>query len=360
MYFCNTGAEAIETAIKVARKAALVRAHERSAGDPDGLGGPGDLDDLDDLDDFDDDAPTGPTPARRIVAFERAFHGRSIGALSLTHKRAYREPFEPLMPDVTFVPFGDLDAARAVIDASTCAVFVEPVQGEGGYHLAPDGFLAGLRAACDEVGALLIFDEVQCGLGRTGRLWAHEHWGVTPDIMAIAKPLAGGLPIGAALMTQRVADVMGVGDHGSTFAGGPLVCRAAEVVLDRVSSPGFLQDVVARGERLVAGLLALDSERIVEIRGLGLMIGVELDVPVKGVVEAAREAGVLLIGAGETTLRLCPPLIVGEAEIDLAVATIGRALAAQPAPGDTAAAIPSAEGDPSAAPDSAPDPDPTG
>ena len=326
VYFCNTGAEAIETAIKVSRKNALVQAQKRAEELPDGGGegrgieaSPGD-----------DPAPT-PTPARRIVAFERSFHGRSIGALSLTYKPAYREPFQPLMPDVTFVPFGDLDAALAVIDSDTCAVFVEPVQGEGGYHPAPDGFLEGLRAACDETGALLVFDEVQCGLGRTGRLWAHEHWGVTPDIMAIAKPLAGGMPIGAALMTQAVADVMGVGDHGSTFAGGPLVCRAAEVVLDRVSDPKFLSAVNRRGERLVAGLLGLDSERIIAVRGLGLMVGVDLDVPVAGVVEAAREDGVLLIGAGVTTLRLCPPLILTDGEIDTAVETIGRALASQAA-----------------------------
>lgn len=289
VFLCNSGTEAIEAAIKFARRST-------------------------------------PPERTEFVAFEGAFHGRSVGSLSLTHKAAYREPFGPLMPGVRFVPFGDLDAALAAIGPGTCAVFVEPIQGEAGYRVSPPGFLAGLRAACEESGARLVFDEVQCGLGRTGRLWAHENWGVTPDIMAIAKPLAGGLPVGAALVTESVARALSVGDHGTTFGGGPLVCRAAEVVLERVAQPAFLAEVRDKGLRLVERLEAQSLPHLLELRGLGLMVGVEFDVPVKPLVEAARELGLLLVSAGPNTVRLCPPLVVSRAQIDHAAEVIGVAV----------------------------------
>lgn len=296
VYFANTGAEAIESAIKFARR--YQGAHR----------------------------PEGAPPRHRLVAFERAFHGRSMGAVSMTYKEAYRAPFAPLLEGVTFLPFDDVEALAQGIDEETCAVFVEPVQGEGGYHPASPDFLTALRRRCDETGALLVLDEIQCGLGRTGRLWAHEWYGVEPDMMAIAKPLAGGLPIGATLMRQAVADAIRPGDHGSTFAGGPLVCRAAELVLDRVAEPAFLAEVRHRGGYLAERLRGLGLPQVLEVRGLGLMVGVDLDLPVKGVIEAARERGLLIIGAGTHTLRLCPPLIVDHAQIDLAVETIGAAV----------------------------------
>ena len=230
------------------------------------------------------------------------------------------------MPGVVFAPFNDVEAAKQVIDDEVCAVIVEPVQGEGGVRLATVEFLTALRVLCDEHQALLIVDEVQCGLGRTGTLWAYEAAGVTPDIMTLAKPLAGGLPIGAALVTQAVADVLKPGDHASTFAAGPLVCRAALVVFDRLSTPEFLDNVRAQAAYLEHRLNMLESELIVEVRAAGLLAGVEMTATVAPLIAAARQAGLLVINAGENVLRLAPPLIVGQEEIDRAVAMIAGAL----------------------------------
>jgi predicted acetylornithine/succinylornithine family transaminase len=293
VFFCNSGSEANETALKFARKWARAR--------------------------------FGPQK-HRVLAFEDGFHGRSLGALSLTHKPKYRQPFEPLVPGVTFAPFNDLAAAERVIDDDTCAVFVEPVQGEGGVHPARPEFLAGLRELCQRHNALLVFDEVQCGLGRTGHLWAHQAAGVIPDIMTLAKPLAGGLPIGATLVTEAVASILEPGDHGSTFGGNPIACAAALPIFDRISQPEFLRRVAAMGQRLVQGLEALASRHIAQVRGAGLMIGVELDQPVKPLLEAALARGLVVINAGENVLRLTPPLIVSPAEIDQALVVLGACL----------------------------------
>lgn len=295
VYFCNSGAEANEAALKFARKYAFVN----HAG----------------------------LPKTKVVSFSQGFHGRTMGALATTYKTKYRTPFAPLMGHVVFAPFNDVAAAKAAIDAETCAVIVEPIQGEGGIVPATADFLQALRQACDGHDVCLIFDEVQCGLGRTGFLWAHERYGVTPDIMTLAKPLAGGLPIGAALLTQRVAEAIEPGDHGSTFAGGPLVCTAANVVFDRVSDPDFLAHVRAMGAYLHGKLqAALPSEQVVEIRGAGLMLGVELNRPVAEVTQSCVAQGVLVIGAGENVVRLIPPLIVGEEEIETAVAALVKAM----------------------------------
>jgi len=293
VFFTNSGSEANEGALKFVRKWARAR------------GGEG---------------------KHEIVAFGGSFHGRTMGALSTTYKAIYREPFAPLVPGVCFAPFNDLDAARALISDATCAVIVEPVQGEGGIHAATPEFLRGLRALCDEHGALLIFDEVQCGLGRTGRLWAHEAYGVAPDVMTLAKPLANGLPIGAILVTEDVAAAIGPGEHGSTFAGGPVVCRAAQVVFDRVSPPAFLAAVAANGEYLRRRLRELGSSHIVEVRGAGLLVGVELDVPVAPILAAARARGLLVINAGEQVLRIAPPLVVTAEHIDAAVDILSACL----------------------------------
>ncbi|MEW6580635.1 MAG: aspartate aminotransferase family protein [Chloroflexota bacterium] len=293
VYFCNSGTEAVEAAIKFARKSARETF------------GPGKTD---------------------LVAFSGSFHGRTAGALALTAREKYQAPFRPLMPGVTFAPFNDSAAAEKLIGPQTCAVFVEPVQGEGGIHAATSEFLGTLRALCDRYGALLVFDEIQCGMGRTGKLWAHEHFGVKPDMMTLAKALGGGLPIGATLLTDPVAQALAPGDHGSTFAGGPVVCRAAQVVLRRVSDAAFLARVTALGTRLVERLRDLHSPHIREVRGLGLMVGVELDIEVAPLIKAGYAHGVIMINAGPQVLRLLPPLIVEEAHIDQFAEVLGTIL----------------------------------
>ena len=300
VFFCNSGAEANEAAIKFARK---WKKEQRSRG----AGEQG-----------------GNLPG--IIAFSGGFHGRTIGALSVTYKEQYREPFAPLMPGVVFAEYNNLASAAAVIDNDTCAVIVEPVQGEGGVHPATPEFLQGLRDLCDQHGALLIFDEVQCGLGRTGRLWAHEAYGIMPNIMTLAKPLAGGLPIGAALVTEEVASALKPGDHGSTFAAGPLVCAAANVVFERVNQPAFLAQIQDNAAYLKHRLNKLESDQITEVRAAGLLIGVELKGPVNPIIAAARDKGLMLINAGENVLRLAPPLIISREQIDTAVAIIEECL----------------------------------
>jgi acetylornithine/succinyldiaminopimelate/putrescine aminotransferase len=212
------------------------------------------------------------------------------------------------------------------MDETVCAIIVEPVQGEGGIYPATPEFLQGLRSLADQYDALLIFDEVQCGVGRTGHLWAYQGLGVEPDILTAAKPLAGGLPIGAILMRQKVANAMHKGDHGSTFAGGLVVTRAAEYVVDRISAPEFLESVRAKGKLLKELLDELNSPHIKEVRGSGLMVGVELDIDVTPIVEKGYERGLLLVSAGANVLRFVPPLIISEAEIKHAVTQVGEIL----------------------------------
>ncbi|HEX6290642.1 MAG TPA: acetylornithine transaminase [Herpetosiphonaceae bacterium] len=295
VFFCNSGAEAVEGALKFARKTARER---HGAG------------------------------KTSIVAFEHGFHGRTTGALAATHKAAYREPFEPLLPGVRFAPFNDLDAAAGAVDKSVCAVIVEPIQGEGGITPATDAFLRGLRQLCDRHGALLIFDEIQCGGGRTGTVWAHEPSGITPDIMVIAKPLGGGLPIGAILTTDAVAAHLNPGDHGSTFAGSPLVCAVASAVFRRLSDPELLAHVREMGEHLRSRLLELQSldSRIVDVRGRGLMQGLQIEGSAADVKNAAQEDGLLLVPAGADVLRFVPPLIVEREQIDEAIGILRHAL----------------------------------
>jgi len=315
VYFCNSGTEANEAALKFARKYAKVNTAV-----------PAEPETISHL----NNSTFGHEwthPKTHIVAFSGSFHGRTMGALSVTYKAHYREPFGPLIPGVTFAPFNDVAAARQAITDQTCAVIVEPVQGEGGVNPASPEFLQALRDLCDTHNALLIFDEVQCGLGRTGHLWAHEAYGITPDIMTLAKPLAGGLPIGATLVVQKVADVIQPGDHGSTFAAGPLVCTAANVVFDRVSQPGFLQQIEENGAYLRHRLQALESDEIAAVRGSGLLVGLELKTAVAPLIAAARSHGLMIINAGENVVRLAPPLIVNREQIDTAVAVIEECLA---------------------------------
>ncbi|CAM6083378.1 unnamed protein product [Calypogeia fissa] len=272
------------------------------------------------------------TEKTELIAFNNGFHGRTLGALALTSKIQYRAPFEPLMPGVTFIEFGDLEAVAEVVKKSgkVAAIFLEPVQGEGGVYPAVASFLKGLRDLCDETGTLLVFDEIQCGLARTGTLWAHEPYGVEPEIMTLAKPLAGGLPIGAVLVKNSVASAVAYGDHGSTFAGGPLVCTAALAVMDRLQEPGFLESVQAKGKYLVQRLtesLIGKNQHVQEIRGAGLLVGIQLDVSANPVVLAAREEGMILITAGKgDVVRLAPPLIISEKELDHAVNILVKCL----------------------------------
>lgn len=285
VFFCNSGAEANEAAFKFARKFGRQ------------TGGPG---------------------KNEIVALRNSFHGRLFGTLAATDRPAYQEPFQPLMPGVRFITVGDEAEAREVISPErTAAIIAEPVQGEGGIHCLPTAFARLLRKLADESGALLIFDEVQCGLGRTGRLFAHEALGVTPDILTLAKPLAAGLPMGAVLLTERVAAVMKPGDHGTTFGGGPLVARVALEVLKRVSAPEFLAEVRWKGDRLRRVLEAFRSRPSVKaIRGLGLMWGIELHTEAAPVIAAALERGLIVISAGANVVRLVPPLSIEPAELD--------------------------------------------
>jgi predicted acetylornithine/succinylornithine family transaminase len=283
VFFCNSGAEANEGAFKFARK----WAHDQYGPDK-----------------------------HRIVAFSNAFHGRTFGALAATPREKYQAPFRPLVPGVRFAEFNHLGSAADVIDDDVCAVIVEPVQGEGGVHPATPEFLQGLRTLCDQHHALLIFDEVQCGLGRTGTLWAYQGYGVTPDLLTSAKPLAGGLPMGAVLMTQQVAEVMHAGDHGSTFAASPLVAAVANVVLQKVNEPAFLADVRQKGAYLMERLEEINSPCITAIRGKGLIVGADLTVSASEVVQAGYQHGLLLVNAGPNTLRLVPPLIISMGEID--------------------------------------------
>jgi len=293
-FFCNSGTEANEAAIKFARK------FHTAAG----------------------------RPRERLIAFDNAFHGRTMGALALTYKEAYKAPFQPIMPSVDFLPFDDM-AALETIDDTVCAVFCEPMQGEGGVVPASTPFLEALRRRCDEVGALLVFDEVQCGLGRAGSLFNYELSGVTPDALTLAKPLAAGLPIGAVLLTERLAACIAPGDHGSTFAGGPLVCAAANYTLDRLSDGDFLENVRAMGERLRGGLRPhCDSHGLV-VRGEGLLNGVVFpDAASCGAAQkAAQERGLLVLTAGKgNVLRIAPALTVGEAEIDAALLILVEAI----------------------------------
>lgn len=292
VYFCNSGAEANEAALKFARKYGKTISPSKS----------------------------------NIIAFSGGFHGRTMGVLSATYKEQYRAPFEPLVPGVTFLPFNDIEAFESAINADTCAVIIEPLQGEGGINPASTEFLQALRQQCDAHDTILIFDEIQCGLGRTGLLWGQDAYDVTPDIMTLAKPLAGGLPIGATLVTQKVADVMKPGDHGSTFAAGPLVCAAANAVFDKVSQPAFLEQVKTNGDYLMHRLSTLESDLITEVRGAGFMIGVQMKTAVSPLVTTARDNGLLVLNAGPDVLRLLPPLIANREHIDEAIAILEPAI----------------------------------
>ncbi|MGI3209584.1 aspartate aminotransferase family protein [Roseovarius tibetensis] len=297
VFFTNSGTESCELAIKMARK------HFHDAGQP---------------------ARTG------IIAFEGAFHGRSTAAIAAAGSEKMTDGFGPLMPGFTQVPWGDHDALHAALDETTAAILIEPVQGEGGIRPLPDQCLKGLRALCDEAGILLILDEVQCGMGRTGRLFAHEWAGVTPDIMMVAKGIGGGFPLGAVLATEDAARAMTAGTHGSTYGGNPLGCAVGCAVMDHVADPAFLDEVTRKSALMrqrLEGLVATHPDIFAGVRGAGLMLGLECRVPNTDVARAGYDAQVVTVPAAGNVLRLLPPLNISEDEIAEALTRLDTAAA---------------------------------
>ncbi len=268
------------------------------------------------------------TGRRRVVAAKRGFAGRTMGALSLTWEASYREPFEPLPYPVDWVSYGDESDLEAAVSDQTAVIWLEPIQGEGGVHVAPPGYLQRARELADATGALLVIDEIQTGVGRTGRFLALEHASVVPDMVTMAKGLAGGVPIGAVAMTSAVAAAMPKGGHGTTFGGNPLAAAAGLAVLREFDEADLLAHVERVGQRLRAGLEALGSPKVRAVRGQGLMLGLELKEKVAPYVDALRDAGVLVINAGATVIRFVPPLVIDEAEVDEVVARVARVLEA--------------------------------
>ncbi|WP_020181039.1 aspartate aminotransferase family protein [Methylopila sp. M107] len=298
VFFCNSGAEALEAAIKTARK------HFHANGQPERY---------------------------RLITFEGAFHGRTLATIAAGGQAKYLEGFGPKVEGFDQVPFGDLKAVEEAIGPETAGVLVEPLQGEGGVRSVPPATLRRLREICDEHGLLLVMDEVQTGVGRTGKLFAHELSGVTPDVMAVAKGIGGGFPMGACLATFEAADGMTAGVHGSTFGGNALAMAVGETVLDVVLEPGFLDHVARMGLLLrqkLASVIDTHPELVSEVRGEGLLTGVRCKVPNAEVVAAARDQGLLTVPAGDNVVRLIPPLIVSEEEIAEAVERLDRGLSA--------------------------------
>ena len=296
VFFCNSGAEANEGAIKLARKFF----HDREEHD-----------------------------RYRVVAMENSFHGRTLATLAATGQMKYRKGFEPEVDGFRHVPFGDLDALEKAITPDVCAVLVEPIQGEGGVRIPPRDYLRKVRALCDDRGCLLMLDEVQTGTGRTGTFLAHEHFDFAPDVATLAKGLAGGVPIGALLATDKVAQAFVPGTHASTFGGNPLASAAAVFVVEAVLSDGFLKRVSDKGAYLGTKLqqLAARYSLVKEVRGIGLMQAIELAVQCTDMVAAMRERGVLVNCTADTVLRFLPPLIVTEAEIDEMIVALEAVLA---------------------------------
>ncbi|MBO6164167.1 MAG: aspartate aminotransferase family protein [Lachnospiraceae bacterium] len=294
VFFCNSGTEAIEGAMKTALRYA-----------------------------YDRDGRTG----HEIIAMKHSFHGRSLGALSLTGNAHYQDPFKPLISGIHFADFNDLDSVKALVNENTCAIILEPVQGEGGIYPATEEFLTGIRALCDEKDILLICDEIQCGMGRTGVMFACQRYGVRPDIMTVAKALGCGLPVGAFLTTDKAA-ALKPGDHGSTYGGNPLVCAAADAVLQEFERLQVTDNVQRVGAYLYEKLEALKEEHdiIVDHRGIGLIQGLEFSVPVGDIIKKAQEAGLILINAGTHILRFVPPLVITEAHVDEMIEILEKVL----------------------------------
>jgi len=274
----NSGAESIEAAIKFARKF---------------------------------------TGKKGMIAMNGSYHGKSLGALSLTFNPKYRKSFQPLVDKVSFSPYGDIDGLQNTIDDDTAFIILEPIQGESGIHVPPDGFLQKVRKICDENEILLIFDEIQSGLGRTGRMWASEHWETSPDILCLAKGIAGGVPMGATLVKTDILSVMNKGEHSSTFGGNPLSCSAGTATIQALTQDGLIDNAEKMGKKFREGLDTLKSKHSIirEIRGKGLMIGIELKFEVKDILLEGIKKGVLLLYSGRNILRLLPPLVITDDDV---------------------------------------------
>ncbi len=296
VFFTNSGTEAIEGALKIAKRYAYNR---------DGRGG------------------------HEIIAMEHSFHGRSLGALSVTGNDHYRDPFAPLLPGIRFARFNDLDSVKALVNENTCAVIMETIQGEGGIYPAAEEFLKGVRALCDEHDMLLILDEIQCGMGRSGDMFAWQGYGVKPDVMTVAKALGNGVPIGAFLASGRAAAAMGPGDHGTTYGGNPFVCAAADKVLEIFRTREITAHVRKVGAYLWTSLekFAADHNCVTDHRGRGLIQGLEFNCPVAPIVSRALlENQLVLISAGANVIRFVPPLVITEEDVDWMIEKLEKSL----------------------------------
>jgi acetylornithine/N-succinyldiaminopimelate aminotransferase len=305
VYLCNSGTEAWEAALKLARAHALLLRSE------------------------------GKHLGTKFLALEHSFHGRTMGSVATTHKLKYREPFAPVMPDVDFVPFNDIAALQAAFSTDVCAIVLETIQGEGGINPISPEFFAAARALCDSTGALLICDEIQSGMGRTGKWCAYQHYGILPDVTTLAKPLAGGVPIGAMLCTEEAARAITPGMHGTTFGGNPLACAVAIAVIDFIKNGEInhsdpLTHVTETGDYFRAQLRALQTKHpsILEVRGLGLMIGVELnsDILAKAILTGMMQQHILLNRTHETVLRFLPPFLITRTHIDQTITALDALL----------------------------------
>ena len=300
VFFTNSGTEAVEGALKIARRYAYNK--------------------------------NGDSSQYEIIAMDHSFHGRSMGALSVTGKEAYRAPFEPLIPGIRFATFNDLDSVKAQITDKTCGIIVEPIQGEGGIYPATDEFLKGLRKLADEHDFILIFDEIQCGMGRSGTYFAWQYSGVKPDVLTVAKALGNGVPIGAFLTSGKGNTTLKPGDHGTTYGGNPFVCAAADAVLTIMEKDDILKNVNETGAYLKEKLEGLKAKHphIVDIRGKGMMYGVEFDISVNPIINRALlDEHIVLINAGTNILRIIPALIVTKEVVDEAIEKIDRAITAE-------------------------------
>jgi LysW-gamma-L-lysine/LysW-L-ornithine aminotransferase len=288
-FLSNSGAESVECALKLARK---------YTGKPE------------------------------IIAMMGAFHGKTMGALSATWDKKYREPFLPLVPEIKHVPPDNLEKIKEAITEKTAAVLLEPIRGEGGVRVSPDGFLQGLRQLCDDKNVLLMFDEVQTSFGRTGKLFACEHWNVVPDVMCLAKPFAGGLPIGITVAKEHVMSAFKLGEHSTTFSGSPIVCAAGCAAIDALVEENLTAQAASTGKYFKMRLEELQGKHkiIKEVRGLGLMLGVELRFDVLNVILRAAEKGVLMLDAGRNVLRFLPPLVITKSQIDKVIAVLDTVL----------------------------------
>lgn len=299
VFFCNSGTESWEAAMKFARKYQFKQ--------------------------------NADNPKSKFIAMNQSFHGRTYGSISSTGQPKYHQGFGPMLPGIEFADLNDLESVEKLVDSDTAAILVEPLQAEGGIHPSDVAFLEGLRTMCDEMGMLLVFDEIQCGLCRTGTLWCYEQYGVTPDIMTLAKPLAGGFPIGATLMTQKVADAIDPGDHAATFGAHPVSCAVAVEVFKTISDPKFVAQVKENGEYLVSQLEAVRAKHgdvVKEVRGRGLIVGAVLnEANAADVMTKIREtSNVIVCVAGPDVVRFLPPLIVEKSHIDEAVAAFEAAI----------------------------------